>query len=153
MKRGICLLVYLGVACVCGTCARNPGASTGGTTTTAYFALKLSDAAVWTIARVEVVVAGPDMSEIRQDLRKEGDIYTGILAVPAGARRSFTLNGYDASGELIYTGTEHADVVVNEQVRVEITMRRVSAPGGSIVMTGLFEFSVGSIEITGSFEP
>ena len=119
-------------------------------TATASFSIKLSKVAADLIARVEVVVTGPDMSEIRQDLSKQGDIYTGVFEVPAGDGRSFTLNGYDANGVLIYTGTENADIIVEEREQVKITMRRISSSAGDIDITGTLS---DGIDITGTLSP
>ena len=153
MKSNVLLVaVCLGVIGGHSACGDSPSAPQDHTAT-ASFSLKLSATAAELIARVEVVIAGPDMAEIRQELRREGDIYTGILEVLAGSDRSFTLNGYDASRYLIYTGTEYADVIVDQRIRVEITMRRVPIAAGSIEIAGLFDFAVGSIEITGIFNP
>ena len=107
-------------------------------TATASFFIELSKVAADLIVRVEVVVTGSDMAEIHQDLKRQGDIYTGALEVPAGNNRSFTLNGYDANGTLIYTGKENADVIVNKRIQVEITMRRIAASSGDIDITGTF---------------
>lgn len=84
-----------------------------------------------TLSRVEVVITGSDMDEIRQDLTISGNRATGtVRGIPAGAGRLFTLNGYDSSGGLAYAGSATADVIAGEQVTVRITMRRVGAPVG-----------------------
>ena len=78
-----------------------------------------------------MVISGSDMSEVRQDLTIDGDRATESCGtLPAGDDRLFTLNGYDSSGGLAYTGSATADVIAGEQVTVRITMRRVGTPVG-----------------------
>ena len=97
------------------------------------FAIRLSKLAVATLARAEVVITASDMEEIRQDLTISGELATGTVEdIPAGNARLFTLNGYDAAGTLIYSGSSEVDLPAGEVVPVQITMRRVdtSVPSG-----------------------
>ena len=97
----------------------------------ASVAISLGKVVATTLSRVEVVITGSDMDEIRQDLTISGTRATGtVRGIPAGADRLFTLNGYDSSEGLAYTGSATADVIAGEQVTVRITMRRVGAPAG-----------------------
>ena len=97
----------------------------------ASVAISLGKVVATTLSRVEVVVTGSDMDEIRQDLTIDGNRATGtVRGIPAGSDRLFTLNGYASSGGLAYTGSATADVIAGEQVTVRITMRRVGAPVG-----------------------
>ncbi len=97
----------------------------------ASVAIRLGKVVATTLSRVEVVITCSDMAEIRQDLTIDGDRATGIVRdIPAGSDRLFTLNGYDSSGSLAYTGSATADVIAGEQVTIRITMRRVGAPAG-----------------------
>lgn len=85
----------------------------------------LAQAAAAGLVRVEVVVTGDDMAEIRQDLALQDSIATGIVSVPVGVNRRFTLNGYDGVDNLLYTGSSNADVVGGESIQVSIVMRPV----------------------------
>jgi hypothetical protein len=124
------------VLCVGATACGISETPVGGDSATASFTIMLSKTASSLITRVEVVVTGLDMAEIRHDLSAQGDVYTGIIVVPAGVGREFTLNGYDAAGTLTYSGTESADVIVAERIQVQITLRRVSPSVGDIEITG-----------------
>ncbi len=78
-----------------------------------------------TLSRVEVVITGSNMDEIRQDLTIDEDTITGVVQnIPAGNELRFTLNGYDSSDNLVYSGSAMADVVAGEQVTVRITMKK-----------------------------
>ena len=122
------LILCAGLAsCSRGTLTQPVGRDSGK----ASVAIRLGKVVATTLSRVEVVITGSDMAEIRQDLTIDGDRATGIVRdIPAGSDRLFTLNGYDSSGGLAYTGSATADVVAGEQVTVRITMRRVGAPAG-----------------------
>ncbi len=78
-----------------------------------------------TLSRAEVVITGSNMDEIRQDLTIDENVIAGTVQnIPAGNERRFTLNGYDSSGNLVYSGSAMADVVAGEQVAVKITMSK-----------------------------
>ena len=97
----------------------------------ASVAISLGKVIATILSRVEVVITGSDMDEIRQDLTIDGNRATGtVRGIPAGSDRLFTLNGYDSSGILAYTGSASADVIAGEQVTVRITMRRVGTAAG-----------------------
>lgn len=81
------------------------------------------------LVRVELVVTGPGMAEIREDLSLDGETATGSVEIPVGPNRIFTLNGYSADGTLLYTGSQLADVVAGERIRVPIVMTPL---GGSV---------------------
>lgn len=76
------------------------------------------------LARVELVVTGPGMAELQVDLQIDGDTAIGNVEVPVGPNRVFTLNGYGAEGTLLYTGSQEADVIAGERIRVPIVMTR-----------------------------
>jgi hypothetical protein len=98
---------------------------------TAAIALKMSAATAAELSRIEVVVSGAAMDEIRETLEWDGETATGTVTVPAGGGRLFTLNAYDLDGNLRYTGEDRTDVVAGAEVTVEITMRRASSSSGS----------------------
>jgi hypothetical protein len=75
------------------------------------------------LVRVEVVVTGDDMAEIRQDLALQDTTATGIVSVPVGVNRKFTLNGYDVVDNLLYTGSSYADVLGGSPIQINIVMR------------------------------
>lgn len=94
------------------------------------FSFRLSKLAVATMSRAEVVITGADMAEIRQELTISGDTVSGtVRGVPAGTDRVFTINGYDAAGDVVYTGAATAEVVAGQQVTVRIVLRRTSIVG------------------------
>ena len=91
-------------------------------------AIRLSKRAAANISRAEVVVTGTGMAEIRQNLTISGNTISGTLrGISAGANRLFTLNGYDSSGSLTYTGSAGATVVAGQMVTEEIPVRSISA--------------------------
>ena len=74
--------------------------------------LKLSKVAVNKVARAEIVVTGPGIEEaIVGVLNVEDETVVGSIVVPVGPDRVFTINAYDASGALIYSGSGLADVI------------------------------------------
>jgi hypothetical protein len=101
----------------------------------ASVAIPLSKVAAASIASGEVVVSATDMSDLRQALIVSGSLVTGTVTdIPAGKGRLFTLNAYDASGVMTYTGGNTADVVAGERVRVEVTLRPVSGTSGQLAL-------------------
>jgi hypothetical protein len=102
---------------------------------TAAFSVQLGKVAALDLARVEVVVTASDMVAVREELSIEGLEARGVIEVPSGSGRTFTLNGYGSAGELLYSGSTVADVVAGSRVRVEITMRPTT--GGTDQMEGL----------------
>lgn len=122
------LLLGAGLAFCSGDTLTQPEVRDSGK---ASVAISLGKVVATILSRVEVVIAGSDMQEIRQDLTIDGNRATGtVRGIPAGSDRLFTLNGYDSPGGLAYTGSATADVIAGEQVTVRITMRRVGAPVG-----------------------
>ena len=116
----VCALCVGVVACSDSALTR-PEASDNGE---ASFVIR-SKVVAATLSRAEVVITGSNMDEIRQDLTINENVITGIVQnIPAGDERRFTLNGYDSSGNLAYSGSAIADVVAGEQVTVRITMRK-----------------------------
>ena len=92
-------------------------------------AIRLSKVVAASLFRAEIVITASDMADIRQDLPINGDTASGVVEdIPAGSSRLFTLNGYDSSGELIYSGSSTANIVAGELVVVRITMRKVGLP-------------------------
>jgi len=74
------------------------------------------------------VITASDIEEIRQDLSISGELATGTVEdIPAGNNRLFTLNGYDAAGDLVYSGSSEVELPAGEVVPVQITMRRVDS--------------------------
>ena len=97
---------------------------------TISIAFKLTAAAAADIARAELVISAEDMADIRQHLSIVDEVVRGtVRGIRAGPDRLFTLNGYDAGDDLIYTGATSASVVAGQQVPVRITLYRYS--GGS----------------------
>ena len=118
-----------GLASCSGDALTQPEARDSGE---ASFTIRVGKAVAAAMSRAEVVITGSGMAEIRQDLTIDGDTATGTVRdIPVGTDRLFTLNGYDSSGNLAYTGSGTADVIADRQVTVRITMRRVTTPSGT----------------------
>ena len=116
----LCVL-YVGLSSCSDGAPSRPAAGESGE---ASFAIRLGKAVAATLARAEVVITGSEMDDVRQELPIQDTVVTGLVRnIPAGDNRLFTLNGYDSSGNLAYTGSATADVVVGQQVTVRITMR------------------------------
>ena len=128
-KRWSCLLYacLIGFAASCGEDSRKPVGSYESGNGTASIAFKLSSALASRLSSAEIVITGSGMALIRQNLDVSGDIATGVVEVPAGTDRLFTVNGYDKEAELIYTGQGWSDVISGERVTVTIMMRPVDA--------------------------
>jgi ribosomal protein L21 len=91
------------------------------------------------------------MTEIRQYLTISGNIVSGTVRdIPAGANRFFTLNGYDASGTLTYTGSSVAEVIPGENITVRITLKRLSQAPDNTTNGVFFEFNGTGNGTTGS---
>ncbi|MBT5875536.1 MAG: hypothetical protein HOH43_19090, partial [Candidatus Latescibacteria bacterium] len=90
--------------------------------TPATLSVGVGKALIQGLTRVELVITGPGMEELRQDLQIDGENAVGTVEVPVGPDRVFTLNGYAADGTLLYTGSQEADIVSGEKVRVPIVM-------------------------------
>jgi len=84
---------------------------------------------------MEVVISGSNMEEMRVDLTISGATPNGtVMGIPAGDQRQFTVNGYDASGAVAYTGSATLDLPAGEVVPVHVVVR--STTGGSGNGTG-----------------
>jgi hypothetical protein len=93
-------------------------------------AIRVGKAAAASISRAEIVVTATGMVQIRQNLTISGNTITGtVRGIPAGAGRLFTLNGYDASGTLTYTGSATATIVAGQTAQVAIAVRSTAATG------------------------
>lgn len=98
--------------------------------------IKLGKIAAASISRAELLVTGSGLVEVRQDLTVSGDTVTGTITdIPAGPDRMFTLNGYDASGILTYTGSATATVIAGQQVTVRIVLRPTGVTGSEKEIT------------------
>ena len=93
------------------------------------FSFRLSKVVAAELSRAEVIITGPGMEEIRQELSISGNAVTGVVRdIPAGRDRLFTINGYDAGENLIFSGSEPAEVIANQRVQVFILMKRTGGP-------------------------
>ena len=125
----VALLLFAGCL-VLGSCdqASSPTQPKSADSGEMSVAIRLSKRAAADISRAEVVVTGTGMAEIRQNLTVSGNTITGtVRGISAGANRLFTLNGYDSSGNLTYTGSASATVVAGQMVTVEISVRSTAA--------------------------
>lgn len=90
-------------------------------------------------AEIVVTVSGIDYLK-KQRLTVSGDTIRGIVTgIPVGSAR-FTLNGYNASDTLTYTGSATATVTAGQSVTVNIPVRRVGA-----APTGTPQIQVGGV--------
>jgi hypothetical protein len=130
LKSRLCITIQIAAILAgiyaCGDSSRLLGIEESDTGS-ATFALKLSKAVAVSLARVEVVVTASDMGEIQQDLALDGETATGTIIIPAGFIRLFTLNGYDSGDNLLYTGSEEADVLAGQKTQLAITMRPIGS--------------------------
>lgn len=124
------LMTLLGVWTACSdapTQIETQGTGEGGSVA---FAVPLSKPAAADLARAEVVITAADMDTIRQDLTISDQQITGTVeGIPAGNTRRFTVNGFDATGTLAYTGSAFVNMPEGEVVPVSITIRRVGVNG------------------------
>ena len=94
-------------------------------------AIRLSKRAAVTLARMEVVISGSDMEAMQVELTLSGDTATGtVLGIPAGQKRQFRVNGYDAMGAVAYTGSTEVDLPAGEIVPVHVVVRPVQESSG-----------------------
>jgi hypothetical protein len=124
------LMTLLGTWSACSdapTRIETQGTNEGGSVA---FAVSLSKPAAADLARAEVVISAADMDTIRQDLTIAEQQITGtVTGIPAGNTRWFTVNGYDGSSALVYTGSAFVNMPEGEVVPVSITIRRVGING------------------------
>lgn len=86
------------------------------------------------ISRAEIVITGSGITgEMKQQLTISGNTITGtVIGIPAGSDRRFTLNGYNASGALTYTGSTTATITAGQPAIVRIPVKKVgAAPTGT----------------------
>ena len=114
------LMVGFGLGCGDGPVATESAAD--GETEEASIQVGVGKALAQGLVRVELVVTGPGMIELSMDLVLNGETASGAVNVPVGPDRVFTLNGYASDGTLLYTGSQEADVVTGETIRVPIVM-------------------------------
>jgi len=84
------------------------------------------------VQRVVARLEGPDMQPIEKELDHSplGPATGTIGAIPPGAGRVLTIEGYDLAGELLFRG-EKRDITITsgDTTRVEIELTLVQAPG------------------------
>lgn len=125
----IVLLVALGALVACSDTSV-PTEAERNVAGNVSFSIRLSKIAAASLVRAEVVITAADMEEMKQELSISGDTVTGtVRGIRAGNSRTFTLNGYDSSENLIYTGSKQVDMPAGETVLVRVTMRRISSSG------------------------
>lgn len=129
-------ILRCGIACasiaLLAACSDNSspvGSQAQAQTGTASIQLNVGKALQIGLARVEVIVTGPDMTELRQDLEFDGETASGVLSVSAGTDRTFTLHGYSADNTLLYSGSDTANVVEGERVTLNIGLIRIAGSG------------------------
>ena len=93
--------------------------------------LALSKVAAATVDRAEIVVTGPGIEEaIVGELTVEGEHVVGSIVVPVGPDRVFTINAYDSTGQLVYSGSGLADVIADAATQLPpISVFAVDADG------------------------
>jgi hypothetical protein len=122
MNRMILLLLGSTILISCGDSVKPTEQEPDGTS----IAVPLSKTAADEIASAEVVVTGPDISQTRQELSVSGREISGTIPrLEPGPSRTFTMNAYDATGVLIYSGSTTVDIAEGEGAQVSITLRRV----------------------------
>ena len=134
----VALLLFAGCL-VLGSCDSTPSPTQPKSADSGEMsvAIRLSKRAAADISRAEVVITGTGMAEMRQNLVISGNSITGIVrGISAGANRLFTLNGYDSSGSLTYTGSAGATVVAGQQVTVSVTVRSTVSVGKPTLVMG-----------------
>jgi formylglycine-generating enzyme required for sulfatase activity len=124
--RALLFLSVLPLLLSCGNSSTAPTA-TEPTTTTVSLALHLpSDTAV--TAHAEIIVSAADMTSIRHPLTiNDHQIIGSLTDIPAGTQRYFTVNTYDAEGNLLATGTAQLDLVPGPTVPLTLTLAAVPA--------------------------
>jgi len=90
-----------------------------------------------TVSRVEVIVTGADMTQMKRELtwNANTDSASGTLTVAAGTNRTFTVNIYDDTDALVYTGTATSNVAAGQTTTVQVTIYRVT--GGADIIAGM----------------
>jgi|GEM_PF-5659761 formylglycine-generating enzyme required for sulfatase activity len=91
----------------------------------ATFALRLNAETSATL-RAEVIVSAADMQEIRSPLAiTDGDIVGSIRDIPAGPGRLFTVNIYDATDNLLFTGSARLDLAPGQSIPVSLVLGEI----------------------------
>ena len=102
------------------------------------------------VSRVEYEVTGAGMELLRGEatiisLNGHDVIRLAIEAVEPGRARKVTLNAFDSGGEMTYSGSATADVLLGETVDLSIRMQSLAAEGG--------DESAVAIEVVGEIFP
>lgn len=74
------------------------------------------------ISRVNLTVTMADVVVLTQDLSFADGAVEDVVEVPPGQNILFTLNAYDSSGRLLYSGNATADVGLGSDIEVNIQM-------------------------------
>ena len=107
IKKSIISVATLAIVLALGCADDSPLTSDADTSTEeAKLRAEVGKALAQGLVRVELVVTGPRVSELRIDLDPDGETAAGSLDVPVGPNRIFTLNGYASDGSLIYTRSQ-----------------------------------------------
>lgn len=129
-KSGVHALLLLICFLALGSCGEAPVAHQPKQDPTGEIsvAIRMGKVAAANISRAEIVITGSGITgEMKQQLAISGDTIRGIVTgIPAGPAK-FTLNGYDASGALTYTGFATATITAGRSVTVPIPVRRVAS--------------------------
>ena len=125
MKTSIWLLALL-VILGCSGSKNNVTAPSESNKATGMKLSLINESLPASLTRAEVVVEGPGMTRLQQDLSIEGNSIIGNLPeVEVGDARTFTINGYNAQGEVILQGSTTVDVRAGVTLELSVTLTEV----------------------------
>lgn len=125
-KPGVHALLLLICFLALGSCGEAPVAHQPKQDPTGEIsvAIRMGKVAAANISRAEIVVTTGG-TKMKQRLNIDGNTITGLVTgIPVGPAQ-FTLNGYNASDTLTYTGFATATITAGPSVPVNILVRRV----------------------------
>jgi len=95
------------------------------------------------ITQVTVTVTGSDMETITKNLTGSDDTYSGVIEVPQGSRRTFSIEAKDANNIVQYKGsttknlnssTETIDITLDPQYPTAVTVTVGTITDNSIIL-------------------
>ena len=104
-------------------------------------AVPIPKLAIDNVAKVEYLLTGADMEDLRGELViGEDDVARGVVrGVKAGSDRTVTLNALNSSGVITYTGSSVINVIAGETTSVNIVMKTTNVTEGDVEISGTFE--------------
>jgi hypothetical protein len=150
MKRAMAVFAIISVVLIgCGDLSLQPDKNSfhldndqgTGSGKSFKIAVPIPKLAVDNVAKVEYLLTGTDMEDLRGELVIGGDDVArgAVRGVKAGNSRTVTLNALNSSGVITYTGSSVMNVTAGETTSVNVVMKATNVTDGDVKISGTFE--------------